>query len=225
MIKAVVFDLDDTLISESEYIKSGYLHIAKVIEDKHLIDRNKVFEDFMTLFNSSSLNVFNRFFEKYEIEYSNEMIMDLVAEYRSHTPNIKFYEDVVPCLSELIRGGITLGIITDGYSISQRQKLKAVQAEKYFDYIIVTDELGREYWKPHPRSFELMKDRMNVNFEEMIYIGDNPNKDFVVIEDIPISTIRILRRGIYDHIPYAKNVYPTYTIDGLTKLLSLIGEL
>ena len=42
MVKAVVFDLDDTLISEKEYIKSGYRHIAGIIEDRLAMDKNQV---------------------------------------------------------------------------------------------------------------------------------------------------------------------------------------
>ena len=60
MVKAVVFDLDDTLISEKEYIRSGYLHVAGIIEDRFAMDKKQVFDELMSLFNVSPLNVFNR---------------------------------------------------------------------------------------------------------------------------------------------------------------------
>ena len=157
MVKAVVFDLDDTLISEKEYIKSGYRYIAGIIEDRFAMDKKQVFDDLMSLFKVSPLNVFNRLYDKYQIEYSKEMILDLVKEYRGHLPDIQFYNDVIPCLSELKRSGIKVGIITDGYAIAQRQKLKAIQADKYFDEIIVTDEFGRDYWYHIPKHLNLRK--------------------------------------------------------------------
>ena len=222
MVKAVVFDLDDTLISEKEYIKSGYLHIAGIIEDRFAMDKKQVFDELMSLFKVSPLNVFNRFCDMYQIEYSKEMILDLVKEYRGHFPDIQFYDDVLPCLSELKRSGIKVGIITDGYAIAQRQKLKAIQADEYFDEVIVTDELGREYWKPHPKAFELMKEKFRVNFDEMIYVGDNPEKDFYISKTYPIKTVRIIRDGVHKDNFYLDGIREDFIIDELTKILEII---
>ncbi len=136
MVKAVVFDLDDTLISEKEYIKSGYRHIAGIIEDRFAMDKNQVFDDLISLFKLSPLNVFNRLYDKYQIEYTKEMILDLVKEYRGHLPDIQFYNDVIPCLSELKKFGVKIGIITDGYVNAQRQKMRAVKAYDYFTMLM-----------------------------------------------------------------------------------------
>lgn len=224
MVKAVVFDLDDTLISEKEYIKSGYRHIAGIIEDRFVMDKNQVFDDLLRLFKVSPLNVFNRLFDKYQIEYSNEMILDLVKEYREHFPDIQFYNDVIPCLSELKRLGLKVGIVTDGYAIAQRQKLKAVQADKYFDEIIVTDELGRDYWKPHPRAFEIIREKFKVNFDEMVYIGDNPEKDFHISRTYPIKTVRVLRDGVYKNKDNYNNIQAQFEIKHLsiTEIVTLL---
>jgi putative hydrolase of the HAD superfamily len=222
MVKAVVFDLDDTLISEKEYIRSGYRHIAGIIEDRFAIDRNEVFDDLMNLFKVSPLNVFNRLYDKYQIEYSKEIILGLVNEYRGHFPDIQFYDDVLPCLSELKRSGIKIGIITDGYAIAQRQKLKAIQADEYFDEVIVTDELGREYWKPHPKAFELMKEKFRVNFDEMIYVGDNPEKDFYISRTYPIKTVRILRDGVHKDKRYMEEIEADIIINDLKEIDSLL---
>ena len=116
--------------------------------------------------------------------------------------------------------GIKTGIITDGHAIAQRQKLKAIQAEEYFDEIIVTDELGREYWKPHPKAFELIKGKLNVNFDEMVYVGDNPEKDFYISSIYPIETIRIVRPlSIYSCAAYFKNHQESFSVNNLGILL------
>lgn len=222
MVKAVVFDLDDTLISEKEYIKSGYRHIARIIEDKFSMDKNQVFDDLMNLFNVSPLNIFNRLCDEYQIEYSKEMILDLVMEYRGHFPDIQFYNDVLPCLVGLKRSGVKVGIITDGYAIAQRQKLKAIHADEYFDEIIVTDEIGREYWKPHPKAFELIKDKFKVNFDEMIYVGDNPEKDFYISRTYPIKTVRILRDGVHSDKNYFRDIKEDLNVVSLIDILNLL---
>ena len=223
MVKAVVFDLDDTLISEKEYIKSGYRHISGIIEDRFAMDKKQVFDELMSLFKISPLNVFNRFFDMYQIEYSKEMILDLVKEYRGHLPDIQFYNDVIPCLLELKKFGVKIGIITDGYAIAQRQKLKAIQADEYFDDVIVTDELGREYWKPHPKAFELMKEKFKVNFDEMVYIGDNPEKDFHIKTIYPIKVIRILRQDvIHSSKLYYQSIEEDFRIKSLEDIRSYL---
>lgn len=223
MVKAVIFDLDDTLISEKDYIKSGYHLIAAIIEKRFGVDKNQVFDDLMNLFRENPQNVFNRLYEMYHIEYSKEMIRNLIKEYRGHYPNIQFYSDVLPCLNGLKGSGIKTGIITDGYAIAQRQKLKAVEANKHFDEIIVTDELGRDFWKPHPKAFELIKEKLEVNFDEMIYVGDNPEKDFHIRTIYPIKTLRIMRQDlVHSSNLYYQSIEEDFRIKSLEEIKSYL---
>lgn len=223
MIKAVVFDLDDTLISEKEYIESGYAHISKILSPKLKIEEDEIKSLLLKLLSISSKNVFNRLFDQLGVFYSREEIIELVEEYRNHLPNISFFEDVIPCLKLLRKEKIKTGIITDGFKNAQRQKLRAIKASKYFDEIIVTDELGREFWKPHPRAFEIIKEKFAVEFTEMIYIGDNPSKDFYIGKDYPIKTIRIKREyGIHQNNPYLEKVYEHHLIKSLTELKNFL---
>lgn len=221
-IKAVVFDLDDTLISEKQYIESGFRHVAEVLSSKLCISKQIIFEMLMNLFNASPKNVFDRLFDKLQIRYSKKDILKLVEEYRNHTPDIQFYDDVLPCLKQLKNRGIKTGVITDGYISTQRNKLKVLNAEKYFDHIIVTEELGREYWKPHPRAFEVMRNVLKIEFNEMVYVGDNPVKDFYIASNYPIKTVRIYREdSIYRNEPYYKNLEETFRIFSLLELNTL----
>ncbi|HHT7114386.1 TPA: HAD family hydrolase [Bacillus cereus] len=223
MIKAVIFDLDDTLISERRYIESGYKHISKLLSEKLQKDEQKLYQLLMDLFNENARNVFNRLFDTFGVSYNQNEIMELVEEYRNHTPIIQFFEDVLPCLKNLRSRGIKVGIITDGYAKAQRQKLETVKAVNYFDKIIVTDELGREYWKPHRKAFEIMREKLNVEFSEMIYIGDNPQKDFYIGCIHPIQTVRIYRDGIYKENSYLNDIKETYSIYSLGELDKIIG--
>ena len=227
MRKAVIFDLDDTLISEKDYIQSGYLHVAKVLSKRIEILEETIYSDLLELFKHNSKNVFNRLFDKYEIKYSKEMIMELVGEYRSHFPNISVFDDVIPCLNELKKARIKTGIITDGYAIGQRQKIRAIGADKYFDEIIVTDELGRKYWKPHPKAFEIMKELLNVRFSDKVYIGDNVTKDFVSPNRLGMKTVCIYReQGIYDikNQFFGNDFHAVYSIKNLYDLPYILNK-
>ena len=221
MIKIVLFDLDDTLISEHEYIKSGYSTIASYLSENYFIERKQIYEELLELFYIEKKNVFNRWFEKHGIFYSKAEVINLVNLYRNHIPNIKFFEDVIPLLEYLKEKEIPVGIISDGYKETQRKKIQVLKAKEYFDKIILTDELGSEYWKPHTRSFELMKEFFQVNYDEMMYVGDNPEKDFYIKKSYPIRTIRIMREeSVYTEALYYGNIMEDNRIFSLEELKS-----
>lgn len=214
MIKAVVFDLDDTLISEHEYIKSGFNVVAKVLSEKYQLLEDDVFSKLMNLFQESSKNVFNRVLDFYQIDYTSENIKELISMYRNHIPSVSLYEDANLILKILSEANLKLGIITDGYKVTQRNKLLSLDINSYFDAIIVTDELGREFWKPHVRPYELIKEQLGVEFEEMIYIGDNVSKDFITAKKLGIKTVHIKRdEGIYTDLKYDQEYEAEYQAD------------
>ncbi len=221
-MRAVLFDLDDTLISEKEYAKSGYRAVAGKLASHIGESEEAVCHALWTLFTEDSRYVFNRFFESRGIAYQEEDIAALIGIYRGHLPVIQFYEDVLETLSELRRRGCFLGIISDGYAITQQRKTEALNAQDYFDRIILTDTLGREYWKPSPKAFDLMAEASGVPLDETVYVGDNPMKDFYISTIRPVKTARIYREdGVYREREYREGVRETYSLHDLRELLSL----
>lgn len=220
MYKAVVFDLDDTLISEDEYIRSGYHALEPILYKKYGVFQKEIGKQLYALYEEDSRNVFNRFLDAYHINYEKEDIMQLVEEYRNHIPKIHFMEDVLPVLRELKERKIHTGIISDGYLSTQENKVKALNLNCYVEKIILTEKLGREFWKPHIKPFEIMKTFFNIQYEEMIYVGDNPKKDFYIKSQVPITTIRIIReKSVYQNAEYLGNVQEDYRIKSLEEIL------
>lgn len=223
MIKAVVFDLDDTLISEHEYIRSGFNVVAQALSAKYQLLQENVFLKLMNLFQESPKNVFNRILDFYQIDYTIEDIKELIAIYRHHLPNISLYEDAKFILNKLSEKDLKLGIITDGYQMTQRNKLSSLGIDAYFDSIIVTDEIGREFWKPHARPYELIKEQLGVEFNEIIYIGDNISKDFVTAKKLGIKTIHIKRdEGVYIDLKYDEDYQADYQINSLEQVIDFV---
>ena len=208
MVKAVVFDLDDTLISERQYIESGFKVVSKFIGDKYNLDNDIVFECMNMLFEESSKEVFNRVLDSFKIKYSKEELLYLIKVYREHTPEIEFFEDVIPTLEMLREKGMKLGIITDGYKETQSRKIEVLKCKELFDEIIITDEFGREFWKPQEKSYKLIAERLGVKLNEMIYVGDNVAKDFVTANELGITSICIQRNNrIYKGLEVEDNKY------------------
>jgi putative hydrolase of the HAD superfamily len=226
MKKAVIFDLDDTLISEDEYIRSGYRAVSAFLKDMYGWDERMTARQLYDLYLEDSAKVFNRLLEAHDIRYKENEIMELVEVYREHTPDVHFYPDVKPALRGLKDKGVRLGLLSDGYAVTQRKKLTVLNANgrKIFDKIIITDELGRDYWKPDPRPFIMMKEAFMVDWGDMVYVGDNPEKDFFIGRDLPIMTIRIMRENsVYNDRPYKEGYRENARIRTLADLKKVIG--
>ena len=223
MIKAVVFDLDDTLICEKEYIKSGFKYISKLISQEHNIEAILIYESINKLFEENTKKVFDRLLDKLNIKYDMEYINYLIFNYRNHIPSITLYPDAQKVLDYLRESGIKLGMITDGYKIIQRNKLKVLNIEDYFECIVVTDELGREYWKPHIKPYQIVKESMGLEYDEMVYVGDNISKDFITANNIGMNTIMICREeGIYYKVDKTDEYKANITINNLNELIEVL---
>ena len=88
------------------------------------------------------------------------------------------YPDAERALGRLQVRGVRLGLITDGPLAAQKAKVEALGLPDRFDVIILTDERGRDFWKPDPRAFREMADRLFLDPKSCVYVGDNPEKDF-----------------------------------------------
>lgn len=225
MIKVAIFDMDDTLISEKEYVKSGYHAVANGMHTQFpsaIVSSAECYERLMRAFHSGSRQVFNEVLDSYHIAYEKQDILSWVNCYRCHTPQITFFPDVLPCLAFLRKQEKSLALLSDGYLETQTRKCDVLGIHDLFDYVILTEELGREYWKPHPRGFEMIKEHFCCGWDEMVYIGDNPQKDFHIRSQFPIHTIEIKRDDqVYLDRPYLDNVHPEYAIHSLEELSTL----
>ena len=198
----VIFDLDDTLYKEIDFLKSAYFHIANILEKE--INKN-IFQEMLALWYQGE-NVFSVIKDKYTFSAS---VSHLVFEYRYHYPAIHLREDVSLFINKLKTKNVTLGLITDGRSKTQRNKLKALGIESYFDKILISQEFGSE--KPDERNFELFQTKFGDR--QFIYIGDNIIKDFIIPNRLGWITIGLKDDGNNIHsqnISVERDFMPTY---------------
>ena len=213
MIKAVVFDLDDTLYNEYDYVKSGFCAVADYLGDP------KVFDKLIELYHIDNNNVFQR------MGLTDDTCQKCIEIYRNHFPEISLREDVIKVLHTIKENNFKLGIITDGRVEGQRNKLQALGLYKLIPNVIITDTLGIEFRKPHPKSFERMRECLDVQFDEMMYVGDNPQKDFYIGKIYPIYTVRIdsPKNGLYGSTKYYRDVVENLRINRMEELLDVLN--
>ena len=176
-IKGVIFDLDDTLYSEKEYVRSGYRVVSDYLGGGF---EGKLWSSFEA--GKPAIDELLR-----ELEREDEKA-ECLNIYRSHKPIIHLYPGVADMLQELKNKGIKVGIITDGRPESQRNKIEALGLKDM--EIIVTDELGgTQFRKPCDIAFRIMAARWRMNPADIVYVGDNPVKDFQAPQQLGMSSV------------------------------------
>ena len=191
-VKLIVFDMDDTLYAEREFVFSAY----RIVSDYVLKKFNVFIEDELRRRFSEGQrgDLFSVVLNDLGIEFTEDDIKELVNVYRSHKPNISPYSDtaVIPKLRD---AGYKIGLISDGWSSVQKNKWEALGLQKYFDCVVFTDDFGLEFWKPSHKPFAYICEQAGVKFEEAVYIADNPAKDFKAPNELGMKSIRVRRFG------------------------------
>ena len=202
-IKGVIFDLDDTLYSEKEYVRSGYKAVSNYLGGG--------FEEKMWSFFGEGKPAIDEMLKELGRENEKAKVLEV---YRSHKPDINLYHGVAEMIEELKEKGVKVGIITDGRPEGQRNKLEALDLN--VDDVIITDELGgTQFRKPCDIAFRIMITRWRLNPADVVYVGDNPVKDFQAPQQLGMRSIYYDNPdGLYQQ----HNKWPINTIDNLSNL-------
>ena len=181
----IVFDLDDTLYDEIEFVKSGFKEIADFLGGKKYFDF--MWSEFQA---NGSGKIFDQLIKEFGLDVSLNKLIEI---YRFHYPDIKLPKESKELLDFAKR--YKNALITDGHYITQKNKYKALNLE--LDYPIFTDfyQTKKTELKPFLMVMDKFKD------EKYIYIADNPKKDFLAAKQLSWVTIRYKNpKGIYKDI-------------------------
>ena len=182
----IVFDLDDTLYKEINFVKSAYIYINSYINYRFNIDLSKNIKKCL----AGEVNFFDLINLKLHPDQSFP-IEKYLELYRFHYPEIRFSHDTTVFLDKILSHNIDFSIITDGRSISQRNKIKALGLYDLVKNIIISEETGFE--KPHLNNFKLLE-RIYPD-KKLVYIADNTSKDFLAPNLLNWNTICLLDNG------------------------------
>lgn len=188
--RAVVLDLDDTLYLERDYVRSGFNAVSKYVEETdHIQD---FFERAWALFiNGSRGDIFNTVLR--DLGICESRVDKLVEIYRGHVPDIKLCDDAIRFFDRFPKTN-PLGMITDGPVSCQSRKISALGLATYCMPIIMSDEIGINFRKPHEAPYLKIEQLWKTEPSNIVYIADNPLKDFITPRRMGWKTIRIIRR-------------------------------
>jgi len=185
----VVFDVDDTVYLERDYVRSGFAAVG-VWADRWLGTSQFAERCFAAHEAGKRGQIFDAVLSSYGLKITPELITTLVSIYRVHEPNIKACPDAARTI-DWMSGKFPMAIITDGPAISQSRKVEALGLDRCMSPVILTELLGREFAKPNQRAFTEVE--RIVGALRYVYIADNPAKDFIAPREMGWTTIRIRR--------------------------------
>jgi len=221
MIRGVVFDLDDTLYFERYYVRSGLQFVANTVAQDAKLPAESLFSFLWQSFlDGVRGNTFDALLAEFPAAASRFSVDTLVRLYREHPPSITLTTEPASLLTKLYAAGYRLGLISDGPYPSQSAKVEALGLRNLLDPVILTDQWGKGYWKPHPRAFETVAGYWGLVPSELVYVGDNPQKDFAAPKRLGWHTVRLrcLEQLRWELEPTSQDDAPNIQIDSLTKL-------
>ncbi len=215
----VVFDLDDTLYKEIDFLKSAYKEIADFLSTKTSKSSQLILSEMVSYYEGKK-NVFKEIIIKNSIK--NIDVSNLLKIYRNHIPNIILTNKNKELLDYFKKKALKVGLITDGRSVQQRSKIKVLGLLDFFDDVIISEEFGSE--KPSINNYKFFIDKYG-NSYKYIYIGDNTKKDFQTPNKLGWSTICLLDNGKNIHkqsFNYEKEKLPDFIVNNLTEVKDLL---
>lgn len=217
MIRGVVLDVDDTLYLERDYVLSGFRAVgAWAARELGVVG---VAERAWDLFNQGRRrSTLTDALADLGVVPTTELTRTVVGIYRQHTPQIELLSDARLLLDAL---SCPLAVVTDGPAESQRAKCDRLRLPKR-TLLVVTDELGVS--KPDRRPFEVVEQVTTLAGPELVYIADNPVKDFQAPLELGWATLRVRRAGsLHVDLGTPTGVPETASLESLARAASRGG--
>jgi putative hydrolase of the HAD superfamily len=216
MPSVLLFDLDDTLYEERDYVLSGFDAATRHLADLLPTVSSKALRDAMAeeLERNARGRIFDRVMDRFGLTPEADTVAAVVECYRTHFPKIELYPGVANLLSRLTTR-YELAIVTDGLSVMQRNKVAALRLEKWVKFVVYCSDIHAP--KPHPAGYHAALQLCNAKVEQAIVIGNNPNLDMAAAKAIGARSIRV-RTGRFANEPSNFSFKPTREIANLSKL-------
>ena len=224
MIKAVIFDLDNTLLDfmkMKEYaVKAA---IAGMIEAGLDINPDESYENIIGIYEEKgweNQQVFNDFLNKTIGEVNNKYLAaGIVAYRRAREANLLLYPNVNHTLVELIKMSVKLAVVSDAPSREAWMRIYYLNLHHHFDVVLTFDDTNVR--KPSPIPFEMALSQLNIDAEEALMVGDWPERDVVGAKKLGIRTIFARYGDTFGTVDSGAN----WDINDVYEIVGIVNEL
>lgn len=223
MIKAVIFDLDNTLV---DFMKMKRLSIEAALTamidaglqlslpeasaeiDKIYKEQGIEYQQVFDLFLTQQLGMINH----------KILSSGIVAYRKAREANLIPYPHVYSSLNQLVKMGIKLGILSDAPSKEAWLRLAYLNFHHIFDEVVTFDDTGER--KPSPVPFMAILKKLGVKPEEAVMVGDWAERDIVGASNVGIKTA-FAKYGDTFNTPFH---YADYELNDFSEIIEIINK-
>jgi putative hydrolase of the HAD superfamily len=230
-LKAVFFDIDDTLFSTTDFAEKARRAAAgamcrrglRLPADHVLKELNEVIAEFAANyehhFDKLLLRLPRRAFDG--VNPAILVAAGVQAYHDAKVTQLRPYPDVPPVLRRLARTDLVRGIVTSGLEVKQADKLLRLGLYECFTpmAIFISDQIGIS--KPNAKLFQRACDEVGLKPRETVYVGDHPTQDIDPANELGMVTVHV-RRG--KHSREHGRTKPAYEIKGFKELLTILRK-
>ena len=225
MLKAVLFDLDNTLM---DFLRMKNMSVEAAITamidaglsmkkekaskllwklyDKHGIEYHKIFQEFLL---------------KATGKIDWKVLASGIIAYRNvKTGFLEPYPHVVDTLIKLKKKGLLLGVVSDAPSKNAWLRLVSLKIADFFD-VVVTNDDAKGKKKPDPLPYRMALEKLDVKPEEAVFIGDNPERDILGARKLGIRTV-LAKYGEWKK-PRKGGMEADHEIHDVSEIIELVG--
>ncbi|MBM3325721.1 MAG: TIGR02253 family HAD-type hydrolase [Calditrichaeota bacterium] len=221
MIKAVIFDLDNTLVDfmrmKKEAVKAS---VAAMVDAGLDLSYKDAYESVMGIYDAEGIEyqeVFDHFLREHYGRIDHKVLAAAVVGYRrARDAALVLYPHVTSTLTQLVKQGVKLALLTDAPPKQAWLRLCYLNLHHLFDSVITSEDVGER--KPSPKGFRMVLEALNVAPQEALMVGDWPDRDVKGAKSAGIRTV---------FAKYGERVFQgesgaDWEIDDISELLNIV---
>jgi len=229
-LRAVLFDIDDTLFSTTQFAKAARRNAVHAMVETGLDLPEEVvlreLEEVLAEFTSNYDHHFDQLLRRLRpkaLESVNPALIvaaGVAAYHDTKFRELKPFDDVIPLLAALRAAGVITGIVTHGWTIKQAEKIVRLGLVPHLDKraVFISDQLGIS--KPNPKIYALALRDLGLQPPEAMYVGDSPSHDVTPPKSLGMKAVWARRASRY--APTAGDAIPDLVVEDFVELRSAL---
>lgn len=189
---AVLFDLDDTLYPEHQFVDGGFRAVAGLVGRGLGLPAGELLDRLWSLHaERGRRRLFDALLAEHGAADDPDLVRASLLVYRTHAPDLVPFPGIAELVATLDEADVPLGLISDGIASVQWRKLAALPSiARHLDVVVMTDELGQGHAKPASTAFRIACRLLGVEPVDAVYVANDPRKDFRGAREAGLRTVR-----------------------------------
>ena len=190
---AVVFDLDNVLYDERDYVFAAFRSIALFLSGRCRFSEDEVYSKLVCDFEKKG-SMYPRLFNDAvdDLGFDQNLVPEILRLYATVDSKVELFPEATSTLLALRRLGLKLALVTNGGVQIQRNKVRLLGVEEFFDAVVFARETETGKEKPDPEGYRVALQKLGVGAGEAVCVGDNPHTDFWGAKQLGMRTVRVL---------------------------------